>query len=237
MSSSRRRVIAVQGLVASLLAAFAGALQAADHTAPVGGIFSCVTPDGRRITSDRPVPECTTREQRMLNSDGSVRKVLPPQLTAQERADKEARERKAELDRLAQLDAVRRDRNLVARYPDEATHQKAREAALDTVRLAMKASESRMRELTLERKPLQQEAEFYKGKKALPGNLKQQLDANDAASEAQRQAIQNQQAELERINRLYDAELARLKKLWAGAPPGTLAEVGAPGAPSKTGKP
>jgi hypothetical protein len=65
------------------------------------------------------------------------------------------------------------------------------------------------------------EAEFYKGK-ALPAKLKQQLDANDAATEAQRVLIDNQKAELVRVNRLYDVELARLKRLWAGAAPGTL---------------
>jgi hypothetical protein len=210
-----------------------GALAAGPGSPAVGGIYSCVTPDGRRVTADRPIAECSAREQRLLNSDGSLRKVIPPVLTADERAEKEARDRKAELDRLAQLDAIRRDRHLVTRYPDEATHQKAREAALDTVRLAMKASEKRMEELAAERKPLLQEMEFYKGK-PLPAKLKQQLDANDAAVEAQRSAIQNQQAELERINRLYDNELARLKRLWAGAAPGTLADGGtAAGTPKK----
>ena len=34
---------------------------------------------------------------------------------------------------------------------------------------------------------------------------------------AQREAAISQQAELERVNRLYDAELGRLKLLWAGA--------------------
>jgi hypothetical protein len=99
----------------------------------------------------------------------------------------------------------------------------------------MKASEKRMEELAAERKPLLQEAEFYKGK-ALPAKLKQQLDANDAAVEAQRSAIQNQQAELERINRLYDNELGRLRRLWAGAAPGTLADGTGSTAP-RTGKP
>lgn len=196
------------------------------QSASVGGIFTCVTPDGRRITSDRPIPECSTREQRQLNGDGSLRRVVPPQLTAEERAEKEARDRKAEIERLAQQDAIRRDRNLMLRYPDEATHQRAREAALDTVRAAMKTSEKRLNELSAERKPLLDEAEFYKGK-TLPAKLRLAMDANDAATDAQRSAIQNQQAELERVNRLYDAELARLRRLWAGAAPGTVAEAGA----------
>ena len=67
--------------------------------------------------------------------------------------------------------------------------------------------------------------------------LKQSLDANDAAVEAQQQLIENQKAEIVRINARYDAELARLKKLWAGAAPGSLPPLGeqplaAPVAPS-----
>lgn len=195
-------------------------------------IYTCVSADGRRFTSDRPIAECSTREQRVLNSDGSLRHVLPPQMSAEERADKEARDRKAELERLAQQDAVRRDRNLMQRFPDEAAHQRAREGALDTVRVAMRTSEQRLKELGTERKPLLEEAEFYKTK-PMPAKLKQQMDANEAATEAQRNAIQNQQAELERVNKLYDAELARLRKLWAGAAPGTLAEAGGGSKPIK----
>jgi hypothetical protein len=203
----------------------ATAAQTPSGSAARAVIYTCVAADGRRFTSDRPIAECANREQRVLNSDGSLRHVLPPQMSAEERAEKEARDRKAELDRLAQQDAVRRDRNLMLRYPDQATHQKAREAALDTVRMAMRTSEQRVKDLGAERKPLVEEAEFYKNK-PLPPKLKQQLDANDAAAEAQRNAIQNQQAELERVNKLYDAELTRLRKLWAGAAPGTLAEAG-----------
>jgi hypothetical protein len=185
------------------------------------GIYSCIAADGRRLTSDRPIAECSRSEQRVLNSDGSLRRVHPPSLTAEERAEKEAQERRVQAERLAHQDAIRRDRNLVARFPDEATHRKAREASLDTVRIAMKTSELRMRDLAAERRPLIEESEFFRGR-SLPSKLRQQLDANDAAVDAQREAIQNQEAELDRINRLYDGELERLRRLWAGAVPGSL---------------
>jgi hypothetical protein len=159
-----------------------------------------------------------------LNRDGSVQRVVPPTLTADERAEHEAAERRAEVARAAQADAVRRDRNLVARFPNEAAHRKSREAALDTVRLAMKTTELRVRELAAERKPLLDEAEFYKGR-PMPGRLKQQFDANDAGVDAQRQAAATQEAELVRINKLYDLELERLRLLWAGARPGSLPPV------------
>ncbi len=190
------------------------------HAVPAP-IYSCVDASGKRLTSDRPIAECATRDQRVLNPDGSVRKVLPPTPTADERAEQEARDRQAAAARSAQQDAVRRDRNLTTRFPNEAAHTKARVAALDDVRKAVQLSERRVALLASERKPLMDEAEFYLGK-PLPAKLKQQLDANDATTEAQRTLIQNQQAEVVRINALFDAELARLRKLWAGAPAGSM---------------
>jgi hypothetical protein len=217
--------------LALLLFCAAPALALAQKPPEVTGIYTCTDDKGRRLTSDRPIVECAAKEQRILNKDGSLKALLPPTLTAEERSDKELRERRAAEARAALADAVRRDRNLMARYPNEDVHHKAREASLDTVRLAIKASEIRLRELAAERKPLLDEAEFYKGK-PMPLKLKQQLDANDAATDAQRSATANQEAELVRINRIYDGELDRLRRLWAGAMPGTLGPV-AGGAPAE----
>lgn len=209
-----------------LLLGAAPALQAQSSPAPASaaGIYTCTDDQGRRITADRPIAGCTAKDQRVLNKDGSLKTVYPAILTVEERTLKEAAERKAAETRAAQADAVRRDRNLLARYPNEAPHLKAREAALDTVRLAMKAGDQRLQELAAERKPLLDEAEFYVGK-PLPPKLRAQLDANDAATVAQREAAIGQQAELERITRLYDAELARLKQLWGGAVPGSMGPI------------
>ena len=206
------------GLPLLLAGAAAPAQQPRTETTP---IYSCVDDQGRRLTSDRPIAACSAKEQQILNRDGSVRGVHPPTLTADERAAIEARERKANAERMAQIEATRRDKNLLNRYPNEAAHRKAREAALDTVRLAVKATDDRLKELEAERKPLLSETEFYKGKR-LPAKLRAQMEANDAAVEAQREAAATQQAELERVNRIYDIELARLQKLWAGAAPGSM---------------
>jgi len=201
--------------------------QPAAPASGANGIYTCTDDQGHRLTADHPIAECSAREQRVLNHDGSLRAVLPPTLTAEERAEKEARERRAANARAAQADAARRDRNLMQRFPDEAAHQKAREAALDSARAATRNSEKRLRELAAERKPLATEAEFYKGR-TMPAALKSQLDANDAAVDAQRSAMTGQQTEMSRINSLYDTELERLKKLWAGAPPGSLGPAGSP---------
>jgi hypothetical protein len=192
---------------------------AQDKTSP--RIYSCIAPDGRRLTSDRPIPECLTREQRLHRNDGSVRSNLPPAMSIEERAAAELRQREIEAQRVALADAARHDRNLLARYPRQARHDLARQAALDDIVKATATSENRLKDLAKERKALDEEAEFYKGK-ILPAKLKQQLDANDAAVDAQKLFINQQGDERARVNRRYDVELTRLKKLWGGAPPGSL---------------
>ncbi len=206
----------------ALLTGVTGVAGAQANKAPSTGIYTCIDDRGRRLTADRPIAECTAKEQLVLNRDGSVKQVLPPTLTAEERAEQEAHERRAAAVRAQRTEAVRRDRNLMARYPDEAAHLRAREAALDTVRLAMKATEIRLRSLQTEREPLLAEAEFYPAGRPLPAKLRTQMDANDAATQAQQEAAAQQEAEMGRINRLYDRELDRLRRLWAGAAPGSL---------------
>jgi hypothetical protein len=230
---ARRRGWRGLGLLVLASLAVPALAQTAPSSSSPAGIYTCIDDKGRRLTSDRPIAECTAKEQRVLNRDGSLKAIHPPTLTAEERAEHEARMKREAEARAAQADAVRRDRNLLSRYPNEAPHQKAREAALDGVRLALRSSERRLADLAAERKPLLDEAEFYKGR-TMPDKLKAQIEAVDASVEAQRNAVSNQEAELARINRLYDAELDRLRKLWAGAPAGSLGPLGSAQAPSAT---
>jgi hypothetical protein len=217
----------VAGRVVALAACLVcGAVSTSSWAA--SGIYSCVDASGKRHTSDRPIPECLDREQRVLNKDGSQKQTVPPRMNAEERAAEEERQHQKALAEAAAKDAVRRDRNLMLRFPNEAAHNKAREAALDDVRKGIQLSERHLKELQDDRKPLLAETEFYKGKR-LPYKLKSKLEANDAQQQAQQDIIQNQSNEIARVNALYDAELARLKRLWAGAAPGSVpAEAASP---------
>lgn len=218
VSATAHAFVAATVLVAGAAVPMLASAQAAQKSA---GIYSCVDANGKKLTSDRPIPECASRDQRLLNSDGSTRQVVPPVPTADERAAIEARQQEEALARAVQREAIRRDRNLLQRFPSEAAHHKAREAALEDTRKALRISEARLAALEKERKPLMDESEFYVGKQ-LPLKLRQQIDGNDAATEAQRTLLQNQKAELVRVNELYDLELERLRKLWSGAQPGSL---------------
>ena len=44
-------------------------------------IYTCVDSKGRRLTHDRPIPDCIDREQRELNSNGTVKRAIGPTLT------------------------------------------------------------------------------------------------------------------------------------------------------------
>jgi hypothetical protein len=214
-------------LALALTLAIPLAVRAADQQ-PGRPIIQCEL-NGKKVTSDRPIPECVNKEQRELNPDGSLKRIIPPTPTADELAAKEQEEREAKAESAAKGDAVRRDRNLMHRFPDEASHRKAREKALDELRISTKITAARIAELLGDRKKLDDEKQFYVNErvnKPLPSQLKQKIDANDASLEAQRSLAQNQVAETDRINALYDAELARLRKLWSGAQPGSLGPVG-----------
>ncbi|MGY0196798.1 DUF4124 domain-containing protein [Leptothrix sp. BB-4] len=216
MTAARRLLLpACAALLVGALACGAARAQSAPS------IYTCVDAKGRKLTSDRPIPECLDRTQDLRNKDGSVRAKVTPSMTAEERAAQEEAQR-AELVRdAARKDALRHDRNLLTRYPDEATHERARVAALEPMQQALHSVEKRLAALEVEQKALQDEAEFYKGKE-MPRKLKVRFDDNRTSVEAQRSSVANHQSEMQRINARYDEELARLRKLWAGAAPGSL---------------
>ena len=101
-------------LCAALLCAGAAAGVSAAPTA--GQVFTCVAAGGRTLTSDRLIGECMDREQRVLSRDGTLLRIVPPTLTADERAEKEARDRRAAAEKEAKAEAARRDRSLMQRY-------------------------------------------------------------------------------------------------------------------------
>lgn len=206
----RRVAVALLG-PAGLMAVSVPSAQPAPNAS---GIYTCVDAKGRRHTSDRPIPECLDREQTIRNRDGSQRGSLPPSYTAEERAQREEQRRRAEAAEAARQDRQRRDRNLLARYPDEAAHRRARAVALEPILRAEGSNRQRLKELERERAKLAEEAEFYPGGE-LPRALRLRMESNRAALDAQQAATAEHLAERRRIDARYDEELLRLRQLWA----------------------
>jgi len=190
-----------------------GAADAVAQPTSAGGIYSCVGPNNKPITSDREIVGCVG-EQVERNRDGSFKRVVPRSQTEDEKAAEEERRRRAEREAAERRVEQRKDEDLLRRYPDVPALERARQAALAPTLATIRISEERNQELLRQRKLLDDEAEFYPSKK-YPTKLKNDFDRNDAALAAEKQAQQLRQDELNRNNDNFDAILARLKILWA----------------------
>ncbi len=204
MTAMARALLAV-ALVASLGEALAQA-----------GIYTCVDARGRRITSDRPITDCIDRQQKELNPSGTVRRSVGPSLTAEEREAQEARERKEAEERQRANDERRRNRAMLARYKDQAAHDKERGEALAQVDEVIAAASKRMAELEKERGAIENELEFYKAAPdKVPLKVRRLVEENNTNMAAQKRFIQEQESEKKRVNARFDEELAQLRRLWA----------------------
>jgi hypothetical protein len=180
-------------------------------------IFICTDSRGKKITSDRPIPECLDREQKELNASGTVKRNVGPTLTAQEASAQEARDKKEAEDRARANEERRRTRALLTRYQNQAAHDLERASALTQVDAVIQTANKRMAELAEQRKTLDSEMEFYKNDLSkAPAYLKRRMNEFQENLLAQQRFIANQQLEKKRVNDRFDEELERLKPLWAG---------------------
>lgn len=193
-------------------------------SASAQSIYTCVDGKGRKITSDRPITECTDRTQQEITPSGTVKRVVGPTLTAQERAALEEKERVAAEARAQEQEEKRRDRALLLRYPTRQVHEKERALALEQVDEVIKASTKRSQELSEQRKGIATELEFYKKDPSkAPPTLKRRVEENDSSVAVQKRFVADQEQEKKRVNQRFDEELVKLKQLWTlmGAPAAT----------------
>lgn len=186
------------------------------NLANAGSIFTCTDSHGRRITSDRPIAECLDREQRELNASGSVKRVVPPAWTAQERAAIEEKQKAAEAQRAQKQDERRRERSLVVRYPNQPAHDKARADALAQSDAVLQTMLTRRTELDKQQTKLESEMEFYRRDPSkAPAWLQKRLVDNALQQNKLHADVEEHGKEKARINARFDEELALLRKLWA----------------------
>jgi hypothetical protein len=186
------------------------------QNAQAQGIYTCVDAKGRKLTSDRPIPECNDREQKLLNPSGTVKQKIGPTLTAAELAAQEAKEKQELEERNRLAEEHRRDKALLLRYPSRAVHDKERNEALAQINAVSNAASTRLTELASQRKKLDEEMEFYKkNPNKAPEYLRRQLEENTQSAAVQKRFIADQDEEVRRVNGRFDDELARLRQLWA----------------------
>ena len=202
-------------IMGAVVLATLGTDAAWSQATPAASIYTSVDRNGRRLTADRPIAECLDREQRELSPSGMTRRQLGPSLTEHERAALEAQRRKEAEARSRELEERRRERVLTTRYPDKATHDVERFAAIQQLDDVTATAEKRMAELKEQRKALDVEMEFYKRDPArAPMFLRRKIAENEDSIAEQLRFIAGQDQEKRRVHQRFDVELAQLRKLW-----------------------
>ena len=209
-----RRLAVASFLLAAL--SFSCAVHAQSKDAPAGGIYTCTDARGRTLTADRPIADCSDREQRELSPSGLTRRKIEPTYSARELAEREDRARDAAVQAARITDERRRERALLVRYPSAASHDRERNEALVQIDAVIQAAQKRIAELGEDRKKIDEELEFYKKDTSkAPGATRRRLDDNTQSVAVQNRFITEQEEEKKRVNARFDEERGRLKALWS----------------------
>jgi len=182
-------------------------------TPALAAFYRCVGPGGATNTSNTAILDCKG-ELSVQQQPGAPWTLVESRTPEQIALYRECERKRAQVIKINEA-KERAERALVAKYPDQTAHDKARSSALEGLRQGQQRSEKRLGELAAQRKPLDDEAAFYPGK-PLPVKIKRDLDANDAAVEAQKAIRQNLLQEASDSNAKFDAELSSLQSLWSG---------------------
>lgn len=190
----------------ALLCALAGA------PAGAGSLYCCVDTAGKQVCADLLPQACIGRAYRVLGDSGRTVRVVEAPLSSEQRAQRAAEEaQKKEQETLA-AEKRRQDQALLNTYGSEREIEMMRTRAIDDVRKAIRASETKIAEIQARRKHFEDEAEFYK-KKPLPSEIDKGLRDADADIKAQQQLIVAKQAEIDAIGGRYDDEKRRYQEL------------------------
>jgi len=200
------------------LAALAAVLALAAPAA-AANVFVCTDASGRTITADRPPAECAGVPVRELRPDGSVRRVIEPPLTAEQRKARAEQTRREYLEQEKKRTQARRDIALLETYATETEIEAARQAALASRQALIERARQRIEDYARERKRLDNEAEFYANRK-MPPKLERAFEVNESLTQSEHKMIADMQADMLRINERFDTELKRFRELvLAGARP------------------
>ena len=190
-------------------------LLAALMALPVGAhaqLYVCTTPGGRTLTGDLPPPECQNVQIRELNRDGSVRRIIEPPLTPDQRKKRDEEDKaRRERERGAQ-EQLRKDRALLEAYAGEDEIESARDRVLAERQALIERANQQLKEYRADHKRLEEESEFY-AKRTLPDKLQRALADNTELQEQLRHQIEEIRADMQRINERYDADLRRYREL------------------------
>ena len=175
-------------------------------------LYVCTTPGGRTLTGDAPPNECQNVVIRELNYDGSIKRVIQPPLTPEQKRQHDEDEKKRHQREMQAQEQLRKDRALLETYASEDEIEASRDRTLASRQALINRANQQLKEFKMDRKRLDDESEFYV-KRQMPDKLKRALEDNTALQSQQLKTIDDIRGDMQRINERYDSELQRFREL------------------------
>lgn len=182
--------------------------------------YCCNDENGRQACSDILPAQCYGRAYRELNDRGITVKRHDAPLTAEQRAQREAEQRrKQEEERLAQ-EQRRKDQALLNTYASVQDIDLSRDRAVRDLEKQIAETRERQGEHAVKLKQLQAEAEFY-AKKPMPAELTNAIKDNEAEIQAQQSIVDSKMRDIEVVKARFEEDKRRYLEISRGLRRGT----------------
>lgn len=178
-------------------------------------VYCCNDVNGRKVCADFLPPECQKRAYEERDEKGYIVKKVDAPLTPAQQAQRDAETAKKAALELIKLEEQRRNSALLATYANEKDIDTARDRELADFEKLVVQAEKAVGEAQKRQAKVAKEQEFYKGK-ALPKQLKDQLDSAAKDVAAKQQAVEDRKSEKLKVAAKYDEEKRRFIDLKAG---------------------
>ena len=188
------------------------ALCGAGQAMAAGTFFCCVDESGKQVCGDILPQACYGRAYREVGISGRTIQNIEAPLTAEQRAQRAADEKRRREQEDIAREQKRMDRALLDTYATEKDLEILRKRAEQDINVSIAAAEEKIAEAHVLRKKFEDEAEFYK-KKQLPAEIAKGLRDADFAIQSQVSVIASKKKDLAAIRLKFDEDQRRFIEL------------------------
>jgi hypothetical protein len=176
--------------------------------------YRCTGNDGKKYYGSMIPQQCLGQPLELINKQGMVVKRIDPEGDEKARLAKEAEAQKKREMEVAQKDAQRRHRALLATYTSEKDIEDARHRALREHQKQVQEVENRIEAIKKRQARHEKDLELYKetAKGAPPPRLKEEVINAEIDLKAQQTLLAAKKKEAEGINARYDEDRRRYQE-------------------------
>jgi hypothetical protein len=176
--------------------------------------YRCVGKDGKKYYGHTVPDACLGRPLELINKQGLVVKRIDLEGEEKARLAKEAEAEKKREAELAEKDAVRRNRALLATYTSEKDIEDSRNRDLRNHEKGVQEVQKRINDIMKRQQQFQKELALFKdaGKGQPPARLQEEITNAEIDLKAQQSLLEAKKKEAQTINARYDDDKRRYQE-------------------------